>query len=57
VNIADIHLARRDQEAPGGAALALAVLRLDQSPGDEVVQRLRAIPEVQSAHRIDLGRR
>lgn len=56
VNIADIHLARRE-EAPGGAAVALAVLRLDQSPGDDVVKRLRAIPEVQSAHRIDLGRR
>jgi D-3-phosphoglycerate dehydrogenase len=56
VNIADIHLARREDE-PGGGAMALAVLRLDQSPPDEVVTRLLAIPEVKSASRIDLGRR
>jgi D-3-phosphoglycerate dehydrogenase len=54
VNIADIHLARREEE-PGGGAMALAVLRLDQNPPDEVVTRLLAIPEVQSAHRVDLG--
>jgi D-3-phosphoglycerate dehydrogenase len=56
VNIADIHLARREEE-PGGGAMALAVLRLDQNPPDEVVTRLLAIPEVRSAHRVDLGRR
>jgi D-3-phosphoglycerate dehydrogenase len=56
INIADIHLARREEE-PGGGAMALAVLRLDQNPPDEVVTRLLAIPEVKSAHRIDLGRR
>ncbi|HTQ80898.1 MAG TPA: ACT domain-containing protein, partial [Thermoanaerobaculia bacterium] len=56
VNIADIHLARRT--APdGGETVALAVLRLDQEPGEEVVTRLRALPEVKSAHKIELGRR
>lgn len=54
VNIADIHLARRG--APSGEALALAVLRLDQDPGDDVLDRLRALPAVLSAHRVDLGR-
>jgi D-3-phosphoglycerate dehydrogenase len=54
VNIADIHLARRG--APSGEALALAVLRLDQEPGDELLAKLLALPEVQSAHRVDLGR-
>ena len=50
INIADIHLARRD-----GEGKALAVLRLDQPPGDAVVARLRALPEVLSAHNLDLG--
>jgi D-3-phosphoglycerate dehydrogenase len=54
VNIADIHLARRG--APSGEALALAVLRLDQEPGDEVLEKLLALPAVLSAHRVDLGR-
>jgi D-3-phosphoglycerate dehydrogenase len=57
INIAGIHLARRDEDSPGGEAVALAVLRLDQSPGDDVVTRLRAIPEVKSANRMELGRR
>jgi hypothetical protein len=56
VNIADIHLARRESPE-GGEAVALAVLRLDQNPEEEVVTRLLAIPEVKSAYRIDLGRR
>ena len=51
VNIADIHLARRD-----GEQKALAVLRLDQPPGEAVVARLRALPEVLSANPLDLGR-
>ncbi len=51
VNIADIHLARRD-----GEAKALAVLRLDQPAGDAVVARLRALPEVLSASQVDLLR-
>ncbi|HVR95654.1 MAG TPA: phosphoglycerate dehydrogenase [Thermoanaerobaculia bacterium] len=50
INIADIHLARRQ-----GGKEALAVLRLDQDPGDELLARLAALPEVQSARRIDLG--
>jgi D-3-phosphoglycerate dehydrogenase / 2-oxoglutarate reductase len=54
VNIADIHLARRDDGQ--GEPEALAVLRLDQEPSDELLARLLAIPEVQSAHRVDLGR-
>jgi D-3-phosphoglycerate dehydrogenase len=56
VNIADIHLARR--EAAGSTeAVALAVLRLDSEPGEEIVARLLALPEVRSAHRINLGKR
>jgi D-3-phosphoglycerate dehydrogenase len=51
VNIADIHLARRD-----GEQKALAVLRLDQPPSEAVVARLRALPEVLSANPLDLGR-
>lgn len=48
VNIADIHLARRGAEA-------LAVLRLDQEPSEDVVVRLRSLPEVKSAQRVLLG--
>jgi D-3-phosphoglycerate dehydrogenase len=51
VNIADIHLARRD-----GEQKALAVLRLDQPAGEAVLARLRALPEVLSANPLDLGR-
>jgi D-3-phosphoglycerate dehydrogenase len=54
VNIADIHLARR--EDGHGEAQALAVLRLDQEPSDELLAKLVAIPEVESARRVDLGR-
>ncbi|HEX2163621.1 MAG TPA: phosphoglycerate dehydrogenase [Thermoanaerobaculia bacterium] len=53
VNIADIHLARRD-DAPGGRE-ALAVLRLDARPGDDVLDRLRALPEVREARMLDLA--
>ncbi|HET9209645.1 MAG TPA: phosphoglycerate dehydrogenase [Thermoanaerobaculia bacterium] len=48
VNIADIHLARRGQEA-------VAVLRLDQEPGEELLERLGRLPEVKSARRVLLG--
>jgi D-3-phosphoglycerate dehydrogenase / 2-oxoglutarate reductase len=48
VNIADIHLARHDREA-------LAVLRLDQDPTDELLARLTALPEVRSARRVNLS--
>jgi D-3-phosphoglycerate dehydrogenase len=48
VNIADIHLARRGAEA-------LAVLRLDQEPSEEVVAQLQRLPEVKSARRVLLG--
>lgn len=48
VNIADIHLARRGEEA-------LAVLRVDQEPTQELLERLRALPEVKSARRVLLG--
>jgi D-3-phosphoglycerate dehydrogenase len=51
INIADIHLARRD-----GEAKALAVLRLDQPASEEVLARLRALPDVLSASQIDLAR-
>lgn len=52
VNIADIHLARRDGEDE-----ALAVLRVDQDVSDEAVERLRDLSEVRSVRRIDLERR
>jgi len=48
VNIADIHLSRRGQEA-------LAVLRLDQEPTPELLEKLAALPEVKSARRVLLG--
>ena len=48
VNIADIHLARH-----GDAALA--VLRVDQEPSQELVEKLAALPEVKSARRVLLG--
>jgi D-3-phosphoglycerate dehydrogenase len=51
INIADIHLARRD-----GGNEAMAVLRLDQDPSDELLAQLTRFPEVRSAHRIDLSR-
>jgi hypothetical protein len=35
--------------------VALAVLRLDQAPDDDLIAALRALPEVRSAHRIDLA--
>ncbi|HVT59370.1 MAG TPA: phosphoglycerate dehydrogenase [Thermoanaerobaculia bacterium] len=51
INIADIHLARLD-----GESRALAVLRLDQPVTEAVVASLKALPEVLSAHALDLGR-
>jgi D-3-phosphoglycerate dehydrogenase len=48
VNIADIHLARRGQEA-------LAVLRLDQEPTPALLDQLTSLPEVKSARRVLLG--
>ncbi|HEX2251937.1 MAG TPA: phosphoglycerate dehydrogenase [Thermoanaerobaculia bacterium] len=49
INIADIHLARRD-----GDPEARAVLRLDQSPPESVLDTLRALPEVHSARVLEL---
>ena len=49
VNIADIHLARK--EATGDA---LAVLRLDQAPPEALLARLRALPEVASVRFLEL---
>ncbi|HXU44026.1 MAG TPA: phosphoglycerate dehydrogenase [Thermoanaerobaculia bacterium] len=48
VNIADIHLARR------ASGEALAVLRLDQTPPAELLEKLRGLPEVLRASCIDL---
>jgi D-3-phosphoglycerate dehydrogenase len=48
VNIADIHLSRHGQEA-------IAVLRLDQEPTEELLERLRGLDEVKSARRVLLG--
>jgi D-3-phosphoglycerate dehydrogenase len=41
VNIAEIHLSRHED-----AGEALAVLRLDQTPGESTLARLRALPEI-----------
>jgi D-3-phosphoglycerate dehydrogenase len=48
VNIADIHLSRCGHDA-------LAVLRLDQEPTEELVERLAGLEEVKSARRVVLG--
>jgi D-3-phosphoglycerate dehydrogenase len=45
VNIADIHLARRGKES-------LAVLRLDQEPTPELLEKLERLDEVKSARRV-----
>ena len=50
VNIADIHLARK--EATGDA---LAVLRLDQAPSEALLARLRALPEVARVRYLELA--
>lgn len=50
VNIADIHLARRD-----GVPGALAVLRLDTVPEPAVLDNLRALDEVSEARVVDLS--
>jgi D-3-phosphoglycerate dehydrogenase len=54
VNIADIHLARRPVDDKGELE-ALAVLRLDQDPTDELMKDLAALPVVRSGRRVDLG--
>ncbi len=48
VNIADIHLARRGQDA-------LAVLRLDQEPREDVLAKLNGLDGVKSARKVLLG--
>jgi D-3-phosphoglycerate dehydrogenase len=50
VNIADIHLARRN-----GKERALAVLRVDQAVDEALLARLRGLDDVVSAHALDLG--
>ncbi len=50
INIADIHLARRN-----GDGKAMAVLRLDQPVGAPVIARLQAVPDVLSVHLLDLA--
>jgi D-3-phosphoglycerate dehydrogenase len=49
-NIAEIHLSRRT-----GGTDAIAVLRLDQVPGEELLGNLEALSEIQSVQFIDLG--
>lgn len=49
INIADIHLARRDE------AEAMAVIKVDQVPGEGVLETLRAIPEVKRVQFVDMG--
>jgi D-3-phosphoglycerate dehydrogenase len=54
INIADIHLARRPV-GDKGELEALAVLRLDQDAGDEVMKELAELPVVRSGRRVNLG--
>jgi D-3-phosphoglycerate dehydrogenase / 2-oxoglutarate reductase len=51
INIADIHLARKDGEPD-----AWTVLRLDQDPTPEVLDGLAALPEIRRVHPVDLRR-
>jgi len=55
INIADIHLAREDGEDDEGSAEALAVLRLDQAPSAELLEKLRSEEVVREVHLLDLG--
>ncbi len=48
VNIAGIHLARGPVRESGEVD-AVAVIRLDQRPAEEILDRLRALPEVSRA--------
>jgi D-3-phosphoglycerate dehydrogenase len=50
VNIADIHLARKDGEED-----AWTILRLDEEPSREVLDRLAALPEMRRVDLADLG--
>ncbi|HEX5757878.1 MAG TPA: phosphoglycerate dehydrogenase [Thermoanaerobaculia bacterium] len=49
INIADIHLARRDHHGE-----ALAVLRIDQEPPAELLRRIGEMPEVRSVRLVHL---
>jgi D-3-phosphoglycerate dehydrogenase len=50
VNIADIHLARKDGEED-----AWTILRLDEEPAQEILERLAALPQMRRVHLADLG--
>jgi D-3-phosphoglycerate dehydrogenase len=51
VNIADIHLARKDGEED-----AWTILRLDEEPPANLMERLAALPQMRRVHLADLGR-
>jgi D-3-phosphoglycerate dehydrogenase len=51
VNIADIHLARKDGEED-----AWTILRLDVEPTQQILERLAALPQMRRVHLADLGR-
>ncbi|HJX26638.1 MAG TPA: ACT domain-containing protein, partial [Thermoanaerobaculia bacterium] len=57
INIADIHLARTEHRGPQGEREAMAVLRLDQEPADDLMAQLTGLGMVRSARRMDLSRR
>ncbi len=50
INIADVHLARKDGEED-----AWTVFRLDQQPSQDVLDRLAKLPFVRAVRSIDLG--
>ena len=49
-NIAEIHLARETNDEN-----AVAVIRLDEEPGGEVLEAIAALPEIRSVQLVDLG--
>ncbi len=51
VNIAELHLSRRP-----GSHEALAVVRLDEEPPANLLQRVRALEEVKTAQLVDVGK-
>jgi D-3-phosphoglycerate dehydrogenase len=50
INIADIHLARAESRDE-----AMAVLRLDQVPGRQVLDAIAALPEMKTVDLVDMG--
>ena len=52
INIAEIHLARTSEKDE-----AMAVLRLDQVPSDEVIESIAELPEMLDVNLVDMEAR